>query len=392
VARKKRKAENGAGSAYQRKDTGKWKAELVLGVLPDGKRDVLRSPPFATQDEAEDWLDERKGERVTGTLVSSSKTTLGDFLMEWLETVVDLRCKPTTQYSYRGIVTAHLVPRFGKVKLADLSAQVVQRYLKELHDKGRSAYTIRNIQRVLHVSLEHAREQKLVRENVAKVIKPPRPSKKPPPVFTFDDARRILEVSKDERFHAAFVLLLYYGLRIGEVLGLHWSSIDFEQGTVTISHQLNQTGGKLILQDVPKTDASFGVLDMPASVAGVLKKWKTDQAKERLRLGGDWVYPDLVFTTQIGTHYSPNNFRKRDYKRVLDAAGVSWKKVHSLRHTSITAMGEAGLTVNEAQQIARHSKPSVTTDIYRHVFRDKKREASNTISDFWERDEKSRGI
>lgn len=392
LGRKTRTRANGEGTIFKRVRNGKtrWYAELVVGYDTEGKKKVLRASGD-TRKEVADQLAKWLSDRNAGKPLPVTKLTLGEYLDRWMETVVKHDCRPTTMNTYRWAVDTHLKPELGDRKLTALTPTEIQEMYHRKREQGLSAFTVRNIHAVLHRALEHAKRQGLVNTNVADLVQVPRTGPQQPTVFTPDEARRILEAAKEERLHAAFVIAIYLGLRIGELLALQWDDINWEEKTITIRRQFNDANGKLIRQEFPKTKSSYRTLDMPEAVVAALRKWRVEQAKERLLVGEAWAEPNLIFTTQIGTPYLPNNWRKRDYRRVLERAGVPYRKPHALRHTAITAMGAAGLPARTAQELAGHSNVGVTLEIYTHVFREDKRAAAKALDAFWAEKKEGQG-
>jgi integrase len=115
-----------------------------------------------------------------------------------------------------------------------------------------------------------------------------------------DEAKSFLAAAKPDPLHAAFVLLIFYGLRRGESLGLRWDDIDFDAGTIKICQQLQRIRGELLLAPV-KTNAGKRNLPLLDLVRDALKLQEDRQAAYRIDMGSAWPETGLVFTTRTAT-------------------------------------------------------------------------------------------
>jgi integrase len=388
---KTRTKANGEGSIFKRKRNGKikWFAELVVGWKDDGKPNTLPSPQFEKKEEADKWLTDRKSERGKGTLVLPSKLTVAQFLDEWMTKVVAHETKPGTQNTYRWIVGTHLKPSLGAVVLSKLSPTHVQDMLHEkrtvIIGKRKtvlSPRTILHIYTVLHTALNYAVLQALIPINVTDRVKRPKAARAKMNILTPDQGRRFLDVIQDDRFHALYMIAVTLAVRQGELLGLRWMDVNWDKNTISINQTLSELSGRRVF-GTPKSGASRRTLDVPPPVMADLKKWRVEQAKERLAIGGGWEHPELVFTTQIGTPYRASHLRTRSLPRLLSDAECPKIKFHELRHTGISMMIGMGLSVKEVQEIAGHADATTTLNIYSHVWQQQKTATAQKIGDFW---------
>jgi integrase len=177
---------------------------------------------------------------------------------------------------------------------------------------------------VLGAALTRAMREELVQRNVARLATLPAapPARKQP--WSADEARRFLAAARSDPLYPAFVLLLVYGLRRGEVLCLSWHDVDFDGGTLRIRQQLLRVDHKLQLGRV-KTAA--GRRELP--LLGIARD--TLLYQEGLRpIGGqltDWSKNALVFTTRSGNPVEPRNLG-RSFDRISANAGLRSIRLH----------------------------------------------------------------
>ena len=199
--------------------------------------------------------------------------------------------------------------------------------------------------------------------------------------WTVDDARWFLESAwhKGEALYAAFVLVLVLGLRRGEVLGLAWDQVDFDNAELYVGEQLQRLRGKLVRREV-KTETSEAPLPVADLCLTALKIRKRKQDAARVRVGDGWIETGLVFTTRHGTPIEPRNFN-RSFDRCVAAARVPRITVHGTRKTSGSLLAALDVHPRVAMQILRHSKIAVTMEIYTEVPSDATRDALRKLSD-----------
>jgi integrase len=203
--------------------------------------------------------------------------------------------------------------------------------------------------------------------------------RKPVTPWTAAEARAFLEAAKNDPLYPAFVLLLLYGLRRGEVLGLRWRDIDDHDGELRVRQQVQRIKGELRLYPV-KTAAGRGDLPLLPIAQTVLDLRRQAQAADRAELGRAWLDNGLVFTTKTGRPVEPRNL-VRSFHRICAGNKFRPIKVHHLRRTTATLLKNLGVPARDAQIILGHSRLAVTLEIYTHEDRQAQREALGRISE-----------
>jgi len=188
-----------------------------------------------------------------------------------------------------------------------------------------------------------------------------------------DEARQFLSTVRTSSLYPAFLLLLLYGLRRGEVLGLCWQDINVEQDLIHIRQQLQRVGGQLV-QGPVKTRA--GRRDLP--LLDVARETLASHRKQQWARVGEGLDSGLVFTAQSGNPIEPNNFT-RSFWRICKLHDLRFIKLHHLRHTTATLLKNLGVPARDAQLILGHSQISVTQQIYQHDDLGSRREALERV-------------
>jgi integrase len=267
------------------------------------------------------------------------------------------------------MIRRHISPALGRVKLERLTAAHVQSlYASKLRD-GLKPSSVRYIHAVLHRALEQAVRFHLIPFNPASRVDPPKVRQDEITPLDAEQARSLLDAAKGDPLEALYVVSLTCGLRIGEALGLRWTDIDLDAGTLRVSRQLQRKRrmdgkpGKLVFSE-PK-NASRRTVDLPQRALESLRTHRKRQLEERV---GATHYEDsgLVFATGIGTPFDAQNVVNRHFKPLLKRAGLPSIRWHDLRHTYATLLLSRGTHPTYVQKSLGHASVQLTLDRYSH--------------------------
>lgn len=194
---------------------------------------------------------------------------------------------------------------------------------------------------VLSSALTRAMREELVMRNVARLAELPAWERQPITPWTAAEARRFLNAANTDPLYPAFVLLLLYGLRRGEVLGLRWQDIDEDNQEIHIRQQIQRVKGELRLGQI-KTSAGRRDLPLLPQTKDALATRRDTQTADHIALGRAWQDTGLIFITRTGRPIEPRNL-VRSFHRICDANGLRTIKVHHLRHTTATLLKGRGV-------------------------------------------------
>jgi integrase len=377
-ARKRRRI-NGDGSVYKRKD-GYWVGAFYARTTSGARKRVVVYGK--TLDDARDKLGKAQHEARSGIPVPDQAWRLGPYLEYWLENFVKRNRRPATYALYETNIRLYLNPGLGSRKLARLSVADVQRFLGQRLEKGDSVRKVQIMRTVLSAALTRAVREELIVRNVARLAELPEWRPKPVRPWTADEARQFLAVSKSDPLHAAFVLLVLYGLRRGEVLGLRWADIDFNAGVIHVRQQLQRVRGELRLGPV-KTHAGQRNLPLLNLSRQALEGQIGQQARCRLDMGSAWPSTDFVFTSRTGRPIEPRNF-VRSFRRICEQNDVRMITIHHVRHTVASLLKDLSVPARDAQIILGHSRLAVTLEIYTHADEQAQRDALNRLHNLFD--------
>ena len=158
---------------------------------------------------------------------------------------------------------------------------------------------------------------------------------------------------------------LLTGFRQGEVLGLTWEDLDFNEGTLRLHRQLQRQKNKGLVLKTLKADANKRTIQLDSPTLAFLRIWKSEQAQFRLQLGG-WGENNFIFTNSVGNPMEPRKAAKK-WAELLMAVGITHIKLHGARHTFATVMLQKNVDTKVVSHYLGHTDIKTTQNIYQHV-------------------------
>ena len=383
MARMKRNA-NGSGCIRKRAD-GRWEGIYSTAEVDVAGKYIKHSVYGKTQEEVRRKLTEITSSIDDGTYINPSQYKLNEWLESWLEIYVKPTVKDFTYDSYSNICRRHIIPHIGRVKLRDLTTMQIQKFYNDLLQVEKlSVKTVKNVHGVLHRSLEQAYLVGEIKQNPTNRCILPKASKPKIEPLEDEDISRFLDAIKGHKYESVYYLTLFAGLRQGEVLGLTWDCIDFENSTILINKQLKRNShhkGSIYHLDSTK-NGKERYITVATSVMLMLSRQKKWQERCAEAAGEAWSNEwNLVFTNEIGEHLKhPTVYN--NYKRIVKDLGLENKRFHDLRHTYAVASLESGDDIKTLQENLGHATSSFTLDRYGHVNRTMKIRSAQNMQRF----------
>ncbi len=303
--------------------------------------------------EAERVLAERLEAVNKGTYRHLPKTTFRAFAEKWLREYCGTALKPSTLTGYRNWLQNHLIPFFGYMRLADITPENVQTYVSEKLDEGNlSPKSINNSLVPLKTMLTIAVRWGYLRSNPARYVKKAREEHQEMDFLTPDEARLFLE-NVSEEFYPFFLTAVMTGMRRGELLGLQWGDIDWENGTIQVRRSVWR--GRF---QTPKSKKSVRAIVMSDTLAHTLRKHMVRSAPND---------EEMVFASKAGTFLDGDNLIKREFLPAMRRAELRRIRFHDLRHTYAAILIAQGENVKFIQSQMGHASIQTTLDRYGHL-------------------------
>ena len=242
--------------------------------------------------------------------------------------------------------------------------------------------TILHHHRLISSMLSTAVKWQLIFSNPCSRVVLPKNKRKEAVYLDEDQAAQLLQALEGESLqHQVIVkMLLYTGMRRGELCGLEWKDIDFERAVISVRRSSLYLFGKGVFEDETKNETSERCMKVSDDVIAMLRIWRAEQAKERLRLGDQWQDNDRLFTAWNGAPIRPDVITAWFHKFVTKN-GLPPIHVHSLRHTNATLLIAAGTNLTTVAARLGHANTTTTSKIYAHAIKSADQAAAEALQD-----------
>lgn len=382
----------GQGTIWQDRN-GKWRGQLVVGMKGDGTSE-RRSFSGTSRDEVQRKLNEFiqlanasfetrtiPDEEIEGVeTVVRSRITVAQMAKRWLWDYKRIEiCSKTCEW-YEHLIHSMIEPHIGGVMLSRVNTLAVQTLINRLvMVDNYAARTVRGVRSILMQSFELANQLGLMQGNPAVGVKLPkirrRGRKDEGKVIPMEIRAKVLQAAQAEpMMRAAITTLMFTGLRIGELLALRWSDLDYTAKTLTVDEAVvrrpvyNEQGDRIALKNVvaePKTDDSYRTVRLSEPVIEALQDWQAYLKDEKY---GCWlVRPDsfVFINRKTRKPYTYTGFRSV-YYHFLERNGLKecHLNLHSYRHTFATMLVEAGMNPKVVQSQLGHTSVNTTLGVY----------------------------
>lgn len=344
----------------------RYMLQAYLGVDPfTGKQRRTTRRGFKTQKEA------KKAERElllsveeNGFTDRSSKPTFKEVADLWLESY-ETTVKPTTYQNTKNYLNAIIENHFKEIRIESVSVAMMQKIVIDLSKKYVAYLSQLSI---INRVFKYALHLDIIQTNpVDRIIRPKQQKpRKEKIALTKEELNQFLTLAKKDArpvLYTAWHTLAYTGLRRGELLGLEWSDIDFENKTMSVNKTLVTVNGSLYTQS-PKTKRSTRTISLDDATIQVLKNWKLEQKKQFFKNGVKST--DIVITNIKGSYLDFAYFRD-ELKKFLSTHNLKQFSVHSLRHTHASLLFEAGIEPKTISDRLGHSNIQTTLNMYTHL-------------------------
>lgn len=342
---------------------------IVDTAAPGHPRKQVRRT-FGTLTAAREWVRSTREQVAGGTYLAASKATLAEVTADWLASKRDVR--PVTLQGYAGALRPAL-DRLGSRPVQTITRRDVEQMVTWASEQGGkvakgaepgtpgkplSQRSVSYLIITLRQVLDFATDAGIVNGNVAARVQAPRRTAEDRKVRTVWSVEQMLafRAVADADPWAGVWRLLLCGLRRSEVLGLTWSHVDLDAGTVTIAAGRVLLAKGVTATDAPKSAASRRTVPVEAMHPGtvaLLKALRAAQAADRLAAGPAWAGSDLVVVDAIGRPAHPDAVTD-GWRRLCREAKVPEVGTHAIRHALATSLHSAGVAPADASALLGH--------------------------------------
>jgi integrase len=349
------------------------------------------SKTFKTRKEAQEWIRTTTNQiRDSGMTYAGAKTTLAEEMDRWLK-IKKSQVREASYIQYKRLANVYIIPHLGDLKLSELNSAIIKRFYTDLESKGIGASTIKCCHVELHGFFDHARSSGLMAQNWTESVKSPKPQKSELNIWTESQVNQfLLSVNADPFYTMAF----HTGMRRGELIGLQWKDLNWENGMIKISRQAYYPPGGGFEFLVPKTDRGRRAIRLGPNMIELLRQHFKYTISKMIAIAGPeyWQEHDLIFPGSNGTPRVGSTVA-RNFKKQINKVVLPEIRFHDIRHTAASLMLLHGEPPVRVAGILGHSV-QVLLNTYSHYIPDNQEGISNymdqitTISSF-EKVEKS---
>ena len=368
----------GDGTIRKRSD-GRWEARIIIGHKNDGSP-MYKSAFAKTQKSALKQLHQLIDLYRDVDLTEECRMTLGEWLDKWLDEYMIFTVRESTLDSYRAMVKNQVKPFIGGKQIASLTTADMQKFYNKIKKEGRvrehpihgktlADSMVRGVHMMLHEALDVAVRERLLVKNPTNGTTVPKCNYPEKQILGDDQLETFLKAIKGHEYWCDFFYVeVMTGLRRGEICGLKWQDINFEENKLQVKRSVSVKKGGGVSIGETKTETGVRSILMPPSVADVLQNRKQRAITE-------WVFPNFMHPEQP---ISPAT-AYRKLKIILKHAGLPLIRFHDLRHTFATHATHGGVDPKTLAGILGHTNASFTLDTYTHVTSDMQKAASNIV-------------
>lgn len=337
-------------------------------------------------------MQELRKKRDDNYYIENKNITLEEWLKEWMRVYKKPYISPRT---YQGYVekSKTILEHLGNMQLQKIELYHLQKFVSDLQNEGKSPKSLRHYYSILKMCFDDAIMCRHISLNPTRNLKLPSMRRKELNIMTKEEQLVFEGFMKKYRMGTAYIVLVNTGLRAGELSGLTWKDVDFEnkalyvrrgmQKITTYDDDFNKVKRERKVTDV-KTENSYRVVPMLDKVVRILQEYKKKvqaEQEELAELGEGFKEDDFIFKTKYN-HPITSEYLRKTCQGICKSNNFRKVGIHELRHTFATRSIEAGIDLRVLQEILGHASYSTTADIYVHILGQVKLSQMNRLEDY----------
>ena len=335
----------------------------------------------------------------SGLIVDGSIPTFAQYVELWTKDYALKELAPSTYYRYKRMLETRITPYFGHYKLNKIKPTDIMRFYDLLEEdtqivrrknnngkktrKPLSQKTILEHHRLLSAMLHKAVYWQLIVSNPAERVQPPKTSK--PLRRHYDEEQTKILVDNLQKlkgnqikYRTAILLDIFTGARLGELVGLEWSDIDFKNGIININKSSQYLSEKGVFTKAPKIESSIRDVAIPDFIVSLLEEYKLWYEEQKSIYGELWTNSDRLFVQADGKPMHPSTISKW-FVKYVGQIGLPVINFHGLRHTNASLLVAQNVDIAVISARLGHAQISTTLDFYVHPLLSHNRKAGYAL-------------
>ena len=321
--------------------------------------------------------------------LNNSDMLFTDFLMDWLEHHRS-RITDASYSEYQKTINRVIVPYFESFEngltLFDLQPSHIQNFYDyRMREHGTSARTIIKYHANIHRSLDYAVKMGHIATNPADKVELPKATEHRANFYTVDELKTLIEKSHGTVLEPVVRLAAWFGLRRGEIIGMRWSSIDFDKRILRVTGVIRDKGVSsekiqgMYFSETAKSKSAIRSFHMTDEMVAYFQNLKAQQDERRTLKLYNHTWDDFVCVRDNGDLLTLG-YVTMYFPKLCESCGLRKLKLHELRHTNISLLLSQGASMKDCQSWAGHSNFSITANVYGHCMDDSQTKLSESIS------------
>lgn len=347
----------------KKRPDGRYQAKVPIGRDKNGKLKYVFVYALTQRE-----LEVKKAEAKQQSGISSFRSAkVAEWLDNWL-TIIKDKVKSNTWQTYADVCRLHLNTVIGQIPLQKLEPPNIRHLLTMKRNEGLSSRRIQYIYVVLNSALNQALKDREISWNPCSAITKPTVEQREVVVISEEQFSQILDQAKRSPLYALYELAWESGMRLGELLGLPWSNVDFKNSKVVVAQEVSKApGNRAYITTKLKSDNAYRTIPVPESTMSILKDHRHTQLEHRLKFGITYRADlDLVFPKLDGSAKEVSDVSKHFKKIIRKLAFNDKLHFHDIRHSHATHLVEMGVHQKAIQIRLGHASFAFTMDRYTH--------------------------
>ena len=387
-----------AGS-IEKRGKNSYRLTVSEGFDLSGKPMIHRKTVHGTKKDAEVELAKFVTEVQNGLVIDGKSLKFSEFTEIWKRDYGSKELAPSTYKRYCIMLETRLLPYFGhfyinKIKPTDIMKfyDLLEKDTQLVRKKGNngsktkkplSGKTILEHHRLLRAMLHKAVYWQLIVANPAERVQPPKARKPKRKSYNDEQTKILLEnlellSSEDTKYKVAIILTVFTGVRLGELMGLEWTDVDFKNGIISINRSSQYLSDMGVFTKVPKTESSIREIAIPEFIISLLEEYKLWYEEQKSVYGELWTNSDRLFVQADGKPMHPSTISKW-FVKYVGQIGLPVINFHGLRHTNASLLVAQNIDIAVISARLGHAQISTTLDFYVHPLLSHNRKAGYAL-------------